>query len=107
MVLRFSLAAMLGVFSSCQITAAERSCGDEPILAMSYNIRLDTKTDGANAWDGRKRFFINQVATLRPDILGLQEVLLNQKHDLERAFPGYDFVGVGRDDECLVVKTGG
>lgn len=73
-------------------------CTSKPVLAMTYNIRLDTAADGANAWTFRKKFLISQIASLRPELLGLQEVLLNQKHDLEAAFPGYRFVGVGRDD---------
>lgn len=68
------------------------------ILAMTYNIRLDTKADGQNAWEYRKHFLIGQIATMRPELLGLQEVVLNQKRDLEAALPGYSFVGVGRDD---------
>ncbi len=73
-------------------------CTSRPVLAMTYNIRLDTTADGANAWTYRKDFLFNQIASMRPEILGLQEVLLNQKRDLEVAFPGYRFVGVGRDD---------
>jgi endonuclease/exonuclease/phosphatase family metal-dependent hydrolase len=98
MVGRYVLTGILGFCATGQIAAAETRCAEPPILAMSYNIRLDTKSDGANAWDMRKRFFTSQVTTLRPDILGLQEVLLNQKRDLEQAFEGYEFVGVGRDD---------
>lgn len=73
-------------------------CAERPLLAMTYNIRLDTPADGGNAWVHRKHLLIGQVATLRPELLGLQEVLLNQKRDLEVAFPGYRFVGAGRDD---------
>lgn len=73
-------------------------CTSRPVLAMTYNIRLDTTSDGLNAWTYRKGFLIGQIASLRPELLGLQEVLLNQKRDLEAAFPGYRFVGAGRDD---------
>lgn len=73
-------------------------CNATPVLAMTYNIRLDTSADGTNAWVYRRPFLIGQIATLRPEVLGLQEVLLNQKRDLEAAFPGYRFVGGGRDD---------
>lgn len=78
--------------------AARAKCAVQPILAMTYNVRLDTPADGSNAWIHRRHMLIGQVATLRPELLGLQEVLLNQKHDLEAAFPGYRFVGGGRDD---------
>lgn len=92
---RLSLIAITLLLNSAPAIA---ECASKPVLAMTYNIRLDTKADGANAWAHRKNFLVGQIATLRPELLGLQEVLLNQKHDLEAAFPGYRFVGVGRDD---------
>lgn len=96
--LKWLLALLLVTLSPATDAATMRTCAPASLLAMTYNIRLDTKADAANAWNARKRFFISQVATMRPDILGLQEVLLNQKHDLQKAFPEYEFVGVGRDD---------
>lgn len=78
--------------------ASRADCGHRPLLAMTYNIRLDTPADGANAWIHRRHLLIGQVATLRPEILGMQEVLLSQKRDLEAALPSYRFVGAGRDD---------
>lgn len=78
--------------------SASAQCSGSPVLAMTYNIRLDTPADGANSWAYRRKFLIGQIAALRPELLGLQEVLLNQKRDLEAAFPGYRFLGVGRDD---------
>lgn len=82
-------------------TPALAQCAARPLLAMTYNIRLDTPSDGDNAWAHRKHLLIGQIATMRPDLLGLQEVLLGQKTDLESALPGYRFVGAGRDDGKL------
>ncbi len=73
-------------------------CDAPPLLAMTYNIRLDTSADGDNGWLYRRNFLIGQIATMRPELLGLQEVLPNQKQDLEAALPDYLFVGVGRED---------
>lgn len=78
--------------------AAAAPCSTSPLLAMTYNIRLDTPADGANSWVHRRHLLIGQIASLRPALLGLQEVLLNQKRDLELALPDYSFVGGGRDD---------
>lgn len=72
-----------------------------PILAMTYNIRLDTPADGQNSWTHRKNLLIGQIDTLRPEILGMQEVLPNQRADMEMALPQYHFVGGGRDDGRL------
>lgn len=78
--------------------SAAAACPSEPVLAMTYNIRLDTSADGEKDWAHRKAMFIAQVGTLRPELLGMQEVLPNQKRDLQAAFPHYAFVGAGRDD---------
>lgn len=71
---------------------------ERPILAMTYNIRLDTSADGQNSWKHRKNLLIGQIKTLRPEILGMQEVLPNQREDMASALPQYSFVGGGRDD---------
>ena len=70
----------------------------EPLRVMSYNIRLDLESDGMNRWDNRRDQFIGQIRLMQPAILGLQEVLPGQKADLEKALPGYEFLGVARDD---------
>lgn len=68
------------------------------IDVMTYNIRLDLASDGDNSWSHRKDLVAQLIRHEAPDIFGTQEVLLNQRRDLEQALPGYTFVGVGRDD---------
>ncbi len=94
---------LLRTFLLMALTATARpafaeACSAKPLLAMTYNIRLDTPADGENSWVHRRHLFIGQIATLRPGLLGLQEVLVGQKRDLEQALPDYSFVGGGRDD---------
>lgn len=68
-----------------------------PLRLMTYNIRLDLPSDGVNAWANRRDWVAAQVHWLRPDIVGMQEVLPNQKADLAAALPQYRFFGGGRD----------
>jgi endonuclease/exonuclease/phosphatase family metal-dependent hydrolase len=75
---------------------ARRDCA--PLRVMTYNIRLNTESDGINRWANRREQFIGQVRLMHPAILGLQEVVADQKADLERGLPGYVFLGVGRED---------
>ena len=77
-------------------TPPARSC--VPLRVMSYNIRLDLESDGINRWSNRREQFIGQIRLMQPAILGLQEVVPSQKTDLEQALPGYQFLGVARDD---------
>ena len=94
------LPVMAMVASAQGVPAKTRDC-PAPMLAMTYNIRLDTSADGENAWPYRRDFLIGQILVLRPAILGMQEVLPNQRQDLEAGLPGYAFFGGGRDDGKL------
>ncbi len=66
--------------------------------ALSWNIRLDTPNDAELAWPHRAGKVINQLQQQAPDIIGLQEVMAHQLVRLESALPGYQRIGVGRDD---------
>lgn len=65
---------------------------------VSYNIRLNTPSDGENAWPNRIEMVTGLLQFHEADIFGLQEALYNQIQDIEKAFPGYEWFGVGRDD---------
>jgi len=78
--------------------ALARNCPPVEVRAISYNIRLDLASDGANAWPYRRDNLIGQVEIIRPDIIGMQEVLPKQRREIAAALPGYEFVGVARDD---------
>jgi len=74
-----------------------------PITVMSFNIRYDNPSDGINSWDNRKELVIQTFHNNLPDIIGMQEVLEGQLAFLDQNLPGYNSLGVGRDDG----KTGG
>ncbi|MDX1579587.1 MAG: endonuclease/exonuclease/phosphatase family protein, partial [Gemmatimonadota bacterium] len=65
---------------------------------MSFNIRYGTARDGANAWPDRRELVFDVVRTFEPDVLGIQEALDFQVDQLAEALPGFEIVGVGRDD---------
>src|SRR3546814_9887267 len=73
---RIILALTLALFAAPAMAApANAGCVGTPLLAMTYNIRLDTPADGDDAWPHRRNFLIGQIAVMRPELLGLQEVL--------------------------------
>lgn len=86
------------VLAACATTAQTGPAQATPIRAMTFNIRLDTAADGPNAWPHRQNMVADLIRYEAPDVLGLQEVLLNQKQALEAALPDYAFAGVARDD---------
>ncbi|MEN6454786.1 MAG: endonuclease/exonuclease/phosphatase family protein [Prolixibacteraceae bacterium] len=75
-----------------------QSKNDKAFNIVTYNIRMNTPSDGENAWPLRK----DKVAALlrfhQADIFNVQEALAEQMDDLKKSFPDFDFVGVGRDD---------
>lgn len=86
---------MVACLASVQLFAAQK--GDE-MNVMSYNIRMDTSGDGENAWPYRKDLAGSMIRFHEVDIFGAQEVLHHQLTDLLERLPGYDYVGVGRED---------
>ncbi len=68
------------------------------IKVMSYNIRVDIPTAAENSWANRKDAVCNILGSYQADIIGMQEALLNQVNDIAAQMPGYDWVGVGRDN---------
>lgn len=81
-------------FSLVSISKAQK---DKAINVMSYNIRLNTATDGINAWPNRKDNVKALVKFYDTDILCVQEALPEQ-FDALLENTDFDVVGVGRDD---------
>jgi endonuclease/exonuclease/phosphatase family metal-dependent hydrolase len=76
------------------LLASERA---PALRLMTYNIRLDIASDGANAWPHRRQWVADQVHWLHPDVFGMQEVRPNQKSDLITDLPDYRIFGEGRE----------
>ncbi len=68
------------------------------IKTLTYNIRLATPDDAPNIWANRKENVFSVIRDAAPDVFGLQEVLKVQLSDIEKAFPTFTRIGVGRDD---------
>jgi endonuclease/exonuclease/phosphatase family metal-dependent hydrolase len=65
---------------------------------VTYNIRYNNEGDGINAWPNRKFQVTDLLRFHEADIIGLQEALYGQVTDISLQMPGFDQVGVGRDD---------
>ncbi|MES2448750.1 MAG: endonuclease/exonuclease/phosphatase family protein [Bacteroidota bacterium] len=76
------------------VTNAQKN---QPINIISYNIRLNTNSDGVNAWPNRKDNVKALVKFYDADILCVQEALPEQ-FDYLSENTDFDVVGVGRDD---------
>ncbi len=83
-----------------QPSGSTRTATCAPFRAMTYNIleSYDVPAENWAKWSGRREDMIRQIQSAQPAILGMQEVTQIQKADLEQALPGYEFLGVARED---------
>ncbi|MGE4587673.1 MAG: endonuclease/exonuclease/phosphatase family protein, partial [Mangrovibacterium sp.] len=68
------------------------------LSVMTYNICFDDTEDSLHAWSSRRDAVIGMIRAGAADIFGLQEALLGQVNDIASRMPGYDWVGVARED---------
>jgi len=85
--------AMLLTLSTLGLTA-------QNFVIATYNIRLLTNSDveSGNGWNQRYPYIVKLVRFHGFDIFGTEEGYLSQLNDMKALLPGYDFIGVGRDD---------
>ena len=71
----------------------------KPVKVMTYNIRYSDgdRNSPDNSWEARREDLARLVESERPDVVGFQEVLPDQRSWLEKRFPQYAFSGCGRD----------
>ncbi len=92
LVIFFSMTALL----SCKNETSKQN--EVKLNVMSFNIRYDNPEDGENNWQYRKDVAAEIVHKYDIDLLGTQEVLVNQLIDLEERLSDYSSIGVGRED---------
>ena len=88
-----ALAALFLLVAACAVTAGDHATLD----VATYNLRLDTASDGPNAWPHRREAVRALIRRHGFDLFGTQEALPGQIADLE-SLEEYARVGVGRDD---------
>ncbi len=70
----------------------------QSLRVASYNLRYDNPGDSLDNWKYREKTVANLIRFHDFDIFGTQEGLQHQLEQLKADLPGYDFIGVGRDD---------
>lgn len=83
---------------ACTAEAPAPGVSAEPLRVMTFNIRFDNPDDGQDAWPHRRGAVASLIQFYEPDVLGTQEVLLNQYQQLQEDLPDYATYGVGRND---------
>ncbi|MFN2567161.1 MAG: endonuclease/exonuclease/phosphatase family protein [Gemmatimonadaceae bacterium] len=83
---------------SPSVVAAPSLASAPPLRVMTFNLRYDTPSDGANAWPHRRDWVAALIRFHAPDALGVQEALAHMLADLDARLPEFARVGVGRAD---------
>ena len=86
------------IFSIMLLLSTISTVLSQTAILITYNIRYNNENDGINAWPNRKYQVTDLLRFHEADIIGLQEVLYDQITDVSLQLPGFDQVGVGRDD---------
>ena len=79
------------------IVPAINLLGQNDCKLMTYNIRLDAKSDGEDNWEHRKNAVVTYLDSEKPDIFGIQEGLPNQISFIDQSLQKYSFLGDGRE----------
>ena len=77
------------------------------IKIITFNIRYDKPDPGNYSWEVRKNAVANLIYEYAPDIIGTQEVKVNQLSDLQQLLSNYyslgsDRTGTGNDEHCAI-----
>ena len=84
--------------SSLFLAMAYGKAEDKEVLKIAtFNLRMDTPSDGENAWFHRKDMVNDLIRFYGFDLFGTQEGFTHQLNDILR-LSDYRFIGVGRDD---------
>ena len=78
-----------------------------PLKLVTFNLRLDTENDGAQAFGYRKSYVLARLREEAPDLVGFQEVLPHMLDWLRGSLDGYTVLGYGRgtdwgDESCPI-----
>lgn len=117
-VFRSLCVAMLMLVAACSSTGAPpmtdapqtpranpvASQQQQTLRVMTFNIRYASPNDGVNVWPHRRDLAARVIADRRPALIGTQELLLSQAHDLADRLPGYAWFGRGRNGNEHDVK---
>ncbi|QDU80481.1 Endonuclease/Exonuclease/phosphatase family protein [Polystyrenella longa] len=86
------------LFAFVLLAAVGQNAVAESLNVMTWNIRYNNPNDGINAWSNRKDWVAEIILENKVDIVGFQEVLVEQLEDLKARLPEMGVYGVGRND---------
>jgi len=98
--MRYSLAVFLLIGGLFALHDAAKAAEALNIKAMTFNIRLNNKNDGANRWSERREMAADLIRRFEGDFVNLQEALPDQIADLQKMLPDYQMIGRSREADA-------
>jgi endonuclease/exonuclease/phosphatase family metal-dependent hydrolase len=92
------LGAMAGATLTVVAQPAIQPLSQPALRVMSFNIRVNTASDGENAWPQRRDIAAAAIRFHQADLVGVQEAYADMAGDLQQRLPGYRWVGAGTTD---------
>lgn len=88
------------IFIAIILIASSACSTTHELTVASYNVRYDNQGDAKNGNSWRDRYpVIAEIIQYNDfEIFGAQEVLHHMVDNMLESLPGYDYIGVGRDD---------
>jgi endonuclease/exonuclease/phosphatase family metal-dependent hydrolase len=80
------------------LLAFQYTSSSQDLNFITYNLRYDNTKDGENSWSNRKEFLLSQIKYNEPDVLGIQEGLIQQVKWLDENLEHFNYVGRGRNE---------
>lgn len=93
-----AIAAAVALLTSVAPAIQAQETEGGKLTVMSFNIRNSEANDGTNSWQYRYPATFEMLEKLKPDVVGMQEVLPLQRAMLDEYAEGYKGVGIGRED---------
>nr|WP_249110519.1 endonuclease/exonuclease/phosphatase family protein [Neokomagataea anthophila] len=63
---------------------------------MTFNVRYPNPEDGINIWENRRDILVKVVQKFSPDVMGTQEIFVQQAHYIVQHLPQYKWFAVDR-----------
>ena len=96
---RLSLICLLAAWSAPFPAPGQSAEPLPPLRVLSFNIRFDSPNDKeGRSWAVRRELVSQLLKEDHPDLIGYQEALRPMLDELAEKVPGYQEIGVGRDD---------
>jgi endonuclease/exonuclease/phosphatase family metal-dependent hydrolase len=86
----------LPILAAALLATCSGLASAQTLRVMTFNVRMPSKSDGANVWENRRDILVAAVRDKAPDIFGTQELFDHQGRYIAEKAPEYAWFGRSR-----------